>query len=71
MIPKELRSQIIHYSHRLDEKGWVANHDGNISVRQGSGFAATPTARQKIDLQEDDLIEVDASGKKVSAGWRT
>jgi L-fuculose-phosphate aldolase len=66
VIPKELRSQIIRYCHRLDEKGWVANHDGNITVRQGAAFAATPTARQKADLVEEDLIEVDASGKKTA-----
>lgn len=67
MIPKEVRSQIIRYSHRMDSKGWVANHDGNISVRlAGGGFAATPTARAKSDLTEEDLIEVDAAGKKVA-----
>ena len=66
MIPKDLRTQIIRYCHRLDQKGWVANHDGNITVRQGSGFAATPTARQKGDLQEEDLIEVDTAGKKTA-----
>ncbi len=63
---KELRSHIIHYSHKLDEKGWVANHDGNITVRNSSGFTATPTARQKGDLKEEDLIEVDPAGKKTS-----
>ena len=50
----------------MDQKGWVANHDGNISVRTGSHFAATPTARGKFDLQEDDLIEVDHDGKKLA-----
>jgi L-fuculose-phosphate aldolase len=66
VIPKELKSQIIRYSHRLDEKGWVANHDGNITVRVGDGFAATPTARQKGDLSDEDLIEVDQAGKKTA-----
>lgn len=64
--PKELRSQVIRYSHRMDEKGWVANHDGNITVRLSSGFLATPTARQKSDLQEEDLIELDSEGKKTA-----
>ncbi len=67
VIPKELRSQIIHYCQRMDRKGWVANHDGNITVRLPSGnFGATPTARSKADLAEDDLIELDAGGKKVA-----
>jgi L-fuculose-phosphate aldolase len=52
----------------MDHKGWVANHDGNISVRTGQGFLATPTARSKADLEEKDLIEVDASGKKIGGG---
>jgi L-fuculose-phosphate aldolase len=67
MISKEQRAQIVRYSHRLDQKGWVANHDGNISVRlSGSGFAATPTGRQKGDLTDEDIIEVDAAGKKTA-----
>ena len=67
MISKETRTQIIRYCQRLDQKGWVANHDGNISVKLPDGkFAATPTARFKGDLIEEDLIEVDSSGKKVS-----
>lgn len=67
MINKEIKAQIIRYCHRMDHKGWVANHDGNISVKLDSErFAATPTARAKIDLLEDDLIEVDLNGKKIA-----
>lgn len=67
MIPKETRSEIIRYCARMDEKSWVANHDGNISVRLSSGgFAATPTSRAKADLKDDDVIELDASGKKIA-----
>lgn len=66
MISAEVRGEIIDYSHRLDRKGWVANHDGNITVRLSNGnWAATPTARAKGDLKEADLIEVDKAGKKV------
>lgn len=67
MIPKELRAEIIRYCQRLDQKGWVANHDGNITMKLGDGrFAATPTARFKGDLGEEDLIEIDGAGKKTS-----
>ena len=67
MIPKDLRTQIIRYCQRLDQKGWVANHDGNITQKLASnGLAATPTGRQKVDLAEDDLIELDSAGKKIS-----
>jgi len=69
-ISQDMRSEIIRYCLRMDAKGWVANHDGNISVRlpalEGERFAATPTARAKFSLEEDDLIEVGADGKKVA-----
>ncbi len=66
MNPKETKSEIIHYCQRIDRKGWAANHDGNITVRAGGGFLATPTARSKGDLEESDLIELDSTGKKTS-----
>jgi L-fuculose-phosphate aldolase len=67
VISKEVKTEIVRYCRRIDAKGWVANHDGNLSVRlQGGNFAATPTARGKFDLAEDDLIEVDAQGKKIA-----
>ncbi len=67
MIPKDIKAEIVRYCQRMDQKGWVANHDGNITVRlSGGSFAATPTARAKFDLREDDLIELDAAGKKVA-----
>jgi L-fuculose-phosphate aldolase len=51
----------------MDQKGWVANHDGNITVKlPGGTFAATPTARFKGDLREEDIIEVGADGKKIA-----
>jgi L-fuculose-phosphate aldolase len=67
MIPQTLRAELIRCCRRLDGKGWVANHDGNVTVRLQSGsFAATPGARAKADLVEEDLIEVDAKGKKTA-----
>lgn len=51
----------------MDQKGWVANHDGNVTVRISDGaFAATPGARAKGDLRDTDLIEIDGSGKKTA-----
>ncbi|MBI2606118.1 MAG: class II aldolase/adducin family protein [Deltaproteobacteria bacterium] len=66
-MSQDIRSQIIHYCQRMDQKGWVANHDGNITARVSEDrFVATPTARSKADLREQDLIEVDAQGKKTA-----
>jgi L-fuculose-phosphate aldolase len=67
MIQKDTRAQIIHYCHRMDQKGWTSNHDGNITVKiPGDSFAATPTARSKADLTNEDLIELDSKGKKIA-----
>lgn len=62
------RKEVIRYCQRLDAKGFVANHDGNISARLPADdrFLATPTARGKFDLKEDDLITVDMTGKTRS-----
>jgi L-fuculose-phosphate aldolase len=67
MIPRETRSEVIRYCQRMDQKGWVANHDGNITVKLADGkLAATPTARAKFDLREEDLLELDGAGKKLA-----
>jgi len=71
MSSYKLRREIIRYAHRMDEKGFVANHDGNLSARLAgeSRYLATPTARGKFDLAESDLIVVDVSGKtRAGAG---
>ncbi|MGE4107852.1 MAG: class II aldolase/adducin family protein [Bacteriovoracia bacterium] len=61
-----MNSGVITYCQRMDAKGWVANHDGNISLRQGEEFLITPGARAKFDvLKEEDLVVVDAKGQKV------
>lgn len=68
MVSRETAAQIIKYCRRMDAKGWVSNHDGNVSVRDGSGgFLITPTARSKADLTEADLIVVDSTGRKTAS----
>ncbi len=52
----------------LHERGWVANHDGNISARGEPGeFLATPTATSKRLIKGEDILIVDLAGK-VRAG---
>ena len=44
----ERAADVVDYAQRLHARGWVANHDGNVSVRDGEGrFLATPTATSK------------------------
>lgn len=55
----------------LHARGWVANHDGNVSCRgEGGRFLASPTAISKRDVRPEMLVEVDAEGKVVAGGRR-
>lgn len=61
-----LKSEVARYARRLHANGWVANHDGNVSVRLGADrFLCTPTAVSKADVDESMLIVVDATGRVV------
>jgi L-fuculose-phosphate aldolase len=63
---RQLEDELIACSHRLHQNGWVANHDGNITVRlDGGGFLATPTAISKADVAKENLIVVDDGGKVI------
>lgn len=61
-----IKEEIIHYSKKLYQKGFVANHDGNISVKTGNHLWATPTAQSKGDVTHEMLVCLDTDGKKVS-----
>lgn len=65
-----IRKEMTRFSHKLYDKGFVANHDGNISCKLGANeFLATPTAQSKGDLSEKMLITVDNVGKKTSGDF--
>jgi L-fuculose-phosphate aldolase len=71
MIDGKLRAEIADYSRRLHARGWVANHDGNISVRVADGrFLCTPTAFSKAEVTPDSLVTVDAAGAAVAGRFR-
>ncbi len=62
-LPK-VRSELVATSRRLHQMGWVANHDGNISLRlTGKRLLITPTAYSKLDVDDGSLIIVDLDGK--------
>lgn len=60
------------YAKRMASRGWVANHDGNISIRapDGQRFYATPTATAKAEVGPGDTVIVDLAGKKLSGHKR-
>jgi L-fuculose-phosphate aldolase len=67
-MSKPLRAQIAEVARHLHDRGWVANHDGNVTARDGAQFAATPTATSKRLVGDRGLITVDAKGAVVGAG---
>lgn len=69
MSPPEarLRAELVDYCHRLHARGWVANHDGNLSVRLRPGqILCTPTATSKAEVRDEGLLIVDDAGTRLS-----
>ena len=60
---RTLRKQVVEAARFLHERGWVANHDGNVTVRDGQRLIATPTATSKRAVDDPGLVEVDLAGK--------
>ncbi|MBT6177481.1 MAG: class II aldolase/adducin family protein [Deltaproteobacteria bacterium] len=68
---RDLEHEVVDYSQRLHQRGWVANHDGNISVRlEENRFLITPTAVSKGDVERSKLLVVDERGQRVSGRYR-
>ncbi|HAN31107.1 MAG TPA: class II aldolase family protein [Myxococcales bacterium] len=66
-----LKRALLEITHELHSAGWVANHDGNVSVRLEAGrFLITPTALSKRVIDEKDLIVVDRNGRVLQGGRR-
>ncbi len=64
---RELKNDVIFYCQRMDLKGWVANHDGNVSVRlSAERFLVTPSGVPKFKITERDLLEVNLGGEVLS-----
>ena len=60
----ELAQEIVRVSRAIHKRGWVANHDGNVSVRlTDTLFMVTPTAISKADAEGGALAVTDSSGK--------
>lgn len=60
---EKAKAEIVRFSHKIAAREWVANHDGNLSVRLGEDrFLLTPTGMHKAEITHADLIIVDRSG---------
>lgn len=58
-------NEIVKYSQQLAQKGFTANHDGNISARIDDLLLATPTAVSKRDITAEIILTLDQRGNKV------
>lgn len=66
-----LAHEIVAASHVLHARGWVANHDGNVSVRLSeSRLMVTPTATSKGDVTAAGLAITDLTGKPAEGDCR-
>jgi L-fuculose-phosphate aldolase len=55
--------ELAEIAQRLHARGWVANHDGNVTARAGAGrFWATPTATSKAAVRPELVLTVDGAG---------
>ncbi|MCA9522095.1 MAG: class II aldolase/adducin family protein [Myxococcales bacterium] len=71
MTAADRKKLLLHYTHRVARNGWVANHDGNLSLRlDGDLLLSTPTAMAKEDVRSDDLLVIDGQGAVVSGKRR-
>ena len=60
------RRELAELCQKLHARGWVANHDGNVSTRLENGhFLASPTAVSKADVTPEMLVTLDAEGKVI------
>lgn len=56
---------IVEICQKLDRKGWVANHDGNVTVLFEGALLATPTAASKADIVSEMILTLDMEGNKL------
>lgn len=66
-----LRREIVATSHQVHARGWVANHDGNLTARLSeTHLLCTPTAVSKGDVLPAWLIVVDGDNAVVEGSRR-
>lgn len=66
-----LRKDIVTVCRRLYERGLIAGPDGNISVRLSPDrVLVTPTGMAKVDVQEEDLVELALDGRQLGGHAR-
>jgi len=63
---REVAREMAHCCRRLADAGLIAGQDGNLSVRVGDDrVLVTPAGLIKGELEPDDMVEIDLSGRRV------
>lgn len=58
------RREIVQVCRRLYDRGLIAGPDGNVSVRlPGDRVLVTPAGMSKVDVTEEDLVELSLDGQ--------
>ena len=65
-----IKKNLIRFGNKLYQKGFVANHDGNLSAKVGQQLWMTPTAQSKGDVTESMLVSTDLKGKQLSGSHK-
>ncbi len=66
MFEEKLRQEIVRFCHLTYEKSLLASTDGNLSARLPDGnILCTATMTNKGLIKPEDLVVIDASGKKI------
>lgn len=66
-----IRREVSEVSQLVWERGWVANHDGNVTARASPGrIVATPTGLSKRVIDREMLLIVDERGRVVRGRLR-
>jgi L-fuculose-phosphate aldolase len=66
-----LRDAVVRVCRRLWERGLVAGHDGNVSVRLGhERILVTPAGLSKCDIGPEDLVVLTVGGVPIGGGLR-
>lgn len=60
-----LIKSIVEICQGIYTKGWVANHDGNVTARFEDSLLATPTAVSKADITAEMILTLDMEGQKL------
>lgn len=62
----ELKREVARIARLLHAKGFVANHEGNVTARLPDGrILATPTAVSKGDVYDKDILLLDRFGRQI------